>query len=77
MLQLSQVIQLVDDTGKITSLKINFLNFKHPYNQPLVSLKLHRRSDICPVQTFFDSFASRRLSDDPLFCTLDGQAVTR
>ncbi|XP_028405752.1 uncharacterized protein LOC114528322 [Dendronephthya gigantea] len=77
VLQLSQVVQLVDNLGNISGLKINFANFKHSYNQPRVSLTLHRRSDICPVQTLLDYFARRGLSDGPLFRTLDGRAVTR
>ena len=42
-----------------------------------VSLTLHRRSDVCPVQSLLDYFAHRGLADGPLFQTRDGHAISR
>ena len=80
VLQLNQIVQLVDSSGSITGLKITFLDFKHSYNRPNslnVSITLKRRSDICPVQSLFDYFSRRGLSDGPPFRTYDGHAVSR
>ena len=77
VLQLSQMIQLVDNFGDITGSKINFSNFKLSYNQPRISFIPHRRSDIGPVQTLLDYFACRSLFDGPLFRAFVAQAVTR
>ena len=77
VLQLKQVVQLVDNAGNVSGLKITFLNFKHSYNQANVSLTLHRRSDVCPVQSLLDYFAHRGLADGPLFQTRDGHAISR
>ena len=57
VLQIDQVVKLLDNSGKITGLKITFANFKHSYNRPNVTLTLHRRTDICPVQSLLNYFA--------------------
>ena len=77
MLQLNQIVKLVDSSGSVTGLKLTFLDFKHSYNRPNVSITLKRRSDICPVQSLLDYFSRRGLSDGPLFRTYDGHAVSR
>lgn len=77
VLHLNQVVQVVDNSGAITGLKITFRNFKHSYNQPGVSITLTRRPDICPVQILLHYFSQRGYSDGPLFRTIDGQAVSR
>ena len=56
VLQLNQIVKLVDSSGSITGLKITFLDFKHSYNRPNVSITLKRISDICPVQSLLDYF---------------------
>ena len=77
VLQIDQVVKLLDTSGKIPGLKIMFANFKHSYNRPNVTLTLHRRTDICPVQSLLDYFACRGVSAGPLFRTRDGHAVSR
>jgi hypothetical protein len=77
VLQLKQVVQLVDNAGNVSGLKITFLNFKHSYNQANVSLTLQRRSDVYPVQSLLDYFAHRSSADGPLFQTRDGHAISR
>ena len=56
VLQLNQIVKLVDSSGSITGFKISFLDFKHSYKRPNVSITLKRRSDICPVQSLLDYF---------------------
>ena len=51
VLQLDQVVRLLDNLGNIVGFKLTFANFKHSYNQCAVSITLHRRSDVCPVQS--------------------------
>lgn len=77
VLQIDQVVQLVDNSGTITGVKIKFANFKHSYNQPNVTVTLHRREDICPVQSLLAYFACRGGSPGPLFRTREGLAVSR
>ena len=74
---IAYIVKLVDSSGSITGLKITFLDFKHSYNRPNVSITLKRRSDICPVQSLLDYFSRRGLSNGPLFPTYDGHAVSR
>lgn len=49
-LQIHQVVQLVNDSNTIVSLKIVFEDFKHSYNQPPSSMVINRVPIFCPVQ---------------------------
>ena len=48
-LQIHQVVQLVNDSNTIVSLKIVFEDFKHSYNQPPSSMVINRVPIFCPV----------------------------
>ena len=77
VLQLDQVVPLLNNLGNIVGFKLTFANFKHSYNQRAVSITLHRRSDVCPVQSLLVYLSRRGVSNGPLFCTEDGRAVSR
>ena len=77
VLQLDRVVRLLDNLGNIVGFKLTFANFKHSYNQRAVSITLHRRSDVCPVQSLLVYFSRRGVSNGPVFCTEDGRAVSR
>lgn len=55
VIQLSQIVKLVNDTGFITGFKLTFINFKHSYNHRRVSICLTCRGDIClaKIQTLY------------------------
>ncbi len=75
VLQLEQVVRQLDLSGNLAGFKLTFTNFKRSYNQHAVSIALHRRSDVCPVQSLHDYLLRRGFSNGPLFCTEDGRAV--
>lgn len=68
-LQLSQVLQMTNQQGAITSIKITFHNFRHSYNQPPISLVISRQQDrsVCPVQLLLDYLQLRGPCTGPLF----------
>ena len=76
-LQIHQVVQLVNDSNTIVSLKIVFEDFKHSYNQPPSSLVINRVPIFCPVQFMLDYLALRGNKPGPLFITLHGHPVSR
>ena len=76
VLQATQVVKLVDLSGAIAGLKIKFVDFKHSYNHPGIAITLSRHMNTCLVQSLLDYSSHRRLSDGPLFKTLDGHAVS-
>ncbi len=77
VLRLAQVVRQLDLSGNLAGFKLTFTNFKHSYNQRAVSIALHRRSDVCPVQSLHAYLLRRGFSNGPLFCTEDGRAVPR
>ena len=46
-------------------------------HQRAMSITLHQRSDVCPVQSLLVYLSRRGVSNGPLFCTEDGRAVSR
>ena len=58
-LQIHQVVQLVNDSNTIVSLKIVFEDFKHSYNQSPSSMVINRVPIFCPVQLMLDYLALR------------------
>ena len=77
VLQLDQVVRLLDNSGNTVGFKLIFKDFKHSYNQRDVSITLHRRSDVCPVQSLLAYLSRRGVTNGPLFRTEDGRAVLR
>ena len=76
-LQIHQVVQLVNDSNTIVSLKIVFEDLKHSYNQPPSSMVINRVPIFCPVQLMLDYLALRGNKPGPLFITLHGHPVSR
>ena len=76
-LQIHQVVQLVNDSNTIVSLKIVFEDFKHSYNQPPSSMVINRVPIFCPVQLMLDYLALPGNKPGPLFITLHGHPVSR
>lgn len=76
-LQIHQIVQLVNDSNSIVSLKITFQDFKHSYNQPPFSIVINRAPAFCPVQFMLDYLALRGNKPGPLFITLFGHPVSR
>ena len=70
MLQLDQVVRQFGNIGNIADFKLTFTNFKRFYNQRAVSITLHRRSDVCPVQSLHAYLLRRGFSNGPLFWTV-------
>ena len=72
-LNLSQC-RITDDAVYIT-----ITHFKHNISQHPVCLTLNRQSDssICPVVAMHEYMKLRGSSEGPLFCYLNGKAVTR
>ena len=50
-IQLCQLTQLVDSTGKIVSLKLTFADYKHNYNRHPFSIVINRKPSHCPVES--------------------------
>ena len=78
VLQLDQVVRLLDNSGNTVGFKlIIFKDFKHSYNKRALSITIHRRSDVYPVQSLLAYLSQRGVSNGPLFRTEDGRAVLR
>ena len=72
-----QVVLQRDNSGNLAGFKLTFTNFKHSYNQRAVSITLHRRSDVCPVQSMHAYILRGGFFNGLHFCKEDGRAVPR
>ena len=76
-LQVHQLVKLVDAAQHVVTLKVNFVNFKHHYNQRPYSIVIQRQASFCPVQVMLGYLTLRGNRPGPLFLNLDNSPVSR
>ena len=76
-IQLNQISSLLDKNNKVVCIKVQFLQFKHSYNQRPFSLTVSRQPNFCPVEHFWSYLQLRGCSEGPVFRRLDGISVPR
>ena len=77
VLHMNQVFKQCDVNGNTQSLRIEFWNFKHNYNNHPFSIVLKRQKKACPVQSLLDYIALRGIHDGPLFINERGNVIHR
>ena len=76
-IQIHQLKKLVNDAHEVVGFKIEFLNFKHSYNQPPFYLVISPQSTFCPVKILPQFLSARGDSQGALFIQDDGSPVSR
>jgi hypothetical protein len=76
-IQLHQISRFLDNNNKVVSIKVQFLQFKHSYNQRPFSLTVSRQTSFCPVEHLLSYLQLRGYSGGPVFGRLDGSSVSR
>lgn len=76
-INLQQVTKLLTHNNEVASIKVQFLNYKHSYNQRPFSLVVSRQATFCPVEHLLTYLNVRGYSGGPLFRMADGSPVTR
>ena len=76
-LDLTQLTKMVDSSGKVVSIKITFLNFKHNYNQRPFSVIVKKQLHFCPVSILLAYLSNRGLEQGFLFVLSNGNPVPR
>ena len=66
-IQLCQLTQLVDSTGKIVSLKLTFADYIHNYHRHPFSIIINRQPSHCPVESLLLYLNHRDPMPGPLF----------
>ena len=75
-IQLCQLTQLVDSTGKIVSLKLTFADYKHNYNRHPFSIIINSQPSHCPVESLLVYLKHRGPMPGPLLIDC-GKPITR
>ena len=76
-LQFHDIQSIVDSSGKVIGIKVNFSSFKHNYTGRPFSLLIYRNTAYCPVQLLLDYLALRGNQAGALFLNVDGHPLSR
>lgn len=76
-LSLTQLTKMVDSSGKVVSLKITFLSYKHNYNQRPFSVIVTKQFQFCPVDILLVYLSKRGIQPGFLFVLSNRKPVPR